>query len=290
MIRFISGGLIWVCLAPLLYAAMNASAKLAGAHMSVWHIGVGRSGLGLLVIPFVVKVLGLSLWGKQRFLLTLRGLCGSVTFLLFVASLQRIPLSLAMIIFYLYPAFTALLSPWVTGESTARIAWLFICCAFIGIILVIWPTEASAALNLGHLFAAIGSVLCALTLLLVRRLSRDNNIYTLFFYLCLTGTAAGLGPLLMQEAPILPQQTAGWLGVAAVALFSIGAQLSINQALVRIPAPKVSVMMTAEVPLVAAFGVLYLGEPLGWQLVVGALLIFSSGIGLNLLPDKSALN
>ena len=94
----------------------------------------------------------------------------------------------------------------------------------------------------------------------------------------------------MQEAPIIPQQTAGWLGVAAVAVFSMVAQLSINQALVRIPAPKVSVMMTAEVPLVAAFGVFYLGEPLGWQLIAGALLIFGSGVGLNLLPDKSATN
>ncbi|MGD9228060.1 MAG: DMT family transporter [Desulfobacterales bacterium] len=287
MIRFISRGLLWVCLAPLFYAAMSAAAKLAGAHVSVWHIGVGRFGLGLLVIPPIVKALGLSLWGKQRFLLTLRGLCGSAAFLLFVASLQRIPLSLAMIIFYLYPAFTALLSPWVTGEPTARIGWLFICGAFLGIILILWPSEASAALNLGHLFAAIGSVSCALTILLVRRLSKDNNIYTLFFYLCLTGTVTGLGPLLMQEAPILPQQTAGWMGISAVALLSIGAQLSINQALVRIPAPKVSVMMTAEVPLVATFGVLFLGEPLGWQLIVGALLIFSSGIGLNFLPDNS---
>jgi drug/metabolite transporter (DMT)-like permease len=274
----------------LFYAAMNTSAKLAGAHLSVWHIGVGRFGFGLLVIPPLVKVLGLSLWGKQRFLLTVRGLCGSITFLLLVASLQRIPLSVALILFYLYPAFTALLSPWVTGEPTARIAWLFICCAFFGIILILWPTETSAALNPGHLFAVIASVLCALTLLLVRRLSRDNNIYTLFFYFCLTGTAAGLAPLLMQGSSILPQQTAAWLGVAAVAVFSIGAQLSINQALVRIPAPKVSVMMTAEVPLVATFGVLYLGEPLGWQLIAGALLIFSSGIGLNLLPDKSASN
>ena len=92
----------------------------------------------------------------------------------------------------------------------------------------------------------------------------------------------------MQAAPILPQQTAGWLGVAVVAFFSIGAQLSLNQALAHMPAPKVSLMMTAEVPLVAAFGVLYLGEPLGWQLIAGAFLIFSSGIGLNLLPDKSA--
>ena len=255
--------------------------------MSVWQIGVGRFALGLLVVPIIVKALGLSLWGQQRFLLTLRGLCGSVAFLLLVAAFQRIPLSLAMVLFYLYPAFTALLSPWVTGEPTPKIAWPFIGVAFMGTCLILWPHEASGTLNWGHLFAAIASVLCALTLLLVRRLGRDNNIYTLFFYLCLTGTIAGLGPLLIQNSPLLPQQAASWVGLFAVAVFSIGAQLSINQAVIRIPAPKVSVMMTAEVPLVAGFGVLYLGEPLGWRLIVGTLLIFSSGIGLNLLPAKS---
>ncbi len=285
--RLLSGGLFWVSLAPLLYGALSVSAKLAGAHLSVWHIGAGRFGLGLLVVPFIVRALGLNLWGKQRFLLTVRGLCGAVAFLLLVGAFQRIPLSVAMILFYLYPAFTALLSPWVTGEPTKKIAWLFVCCAFIGIVLILWPHEASGALNPGHLFAVIASVLCAFTLLLVRRLGRENNIYTLFFYLCLTGTLASLGPLLMQALPVIPLQTVAWLGIAAVAIFSIGAQLSINQALVRIPAQKVSVMMTAEVPLVTGFGVLFLGEPSGWRVIVGALMIFGSGIGLNLLPDRS---
>lgn len=290
MARLIPVGLIWVILAPLFYSAMSASAKLAGTHLSVWQIGVGRFALGLLVVPTVVKSLGLSLWGQQRFLLTVRGLCGSVAFLLLVASFQRIPLSLAMVLFYLYPAFTALLSPAVTGEPNPKTAWPFIGGAFIGTCLILWPHEANGALNLGHLFAVIASVLCALTLLLVRRLGRENNIYTLFFYLCLSGTIAGLGPLLMQESPILPESPAAWIGLAAVAVFSIGAQLSINQALIRIPAPKVSVMMTAEVPLVASFGVFYLGEPSDWRLIVGAVLIFGSGIGLNLLPSRSTPN
>ena len=240
-----------------------------------------------MVIPFIVRALGLSLWGQQRFLLTVRGLCGAVAFLLLVAAFQRIPLSIAMVLFYLYPAITAILSPWVTGEPTAKIAWPFICSAFIGTSLVLWPFEASVAFNLGHLFAVCSSFLCALTLLLVRRLGRENNIYTLFFYLCLTGTPAGLGPLLMQELPILPVNIAGWLGVAAVAVFSIGAQLSINQTLVRFSAPKVGVIMTVEVPLVACFGVLYLGEPLNWNFIAGTLLILGSGTGLNLMPVRS---
>ena len=256
MARFEATALVWVILAPLFYSAMSASAKLAGAHLSVWQIGAGRFGLGLLVVPVIVKVLGLNLWGQQRFLLTVRGLCGAVAFLLLLAAFQRIPLSLAMVLFYLYPAFTALLSPWITGEPSPKIAWFFICGAFIGTSLILLPHEASGALNLGHLFAVIASILCALTLLLVRRLGRDNNIYTLFFYLCLAGTAACLGPLLIQEAPLLPERASSWIGLAAV----------------------------------AGFGVLYLGEPYDWRLILGALLIFCSGIGLNLLPSKSTSN
>jgi len=275
-----------VLLAPLLYAGLSISAKLAGADLSVWQIGVGRFVFGLLLVPVIVRSLDLNLWGRQRFLLTLRGLCGSVAFLLLVASFQRIPLSLAMVLFYLYPAFTTLLSPWVTVEPPAKLSWLLIGSAFVGTSLILWPNEASAALNAGHLFAVIASVLCALTLLLVRRLGKDNNIYTLFFYLCITGTLAGLGPLLVQGTPILPQTAAAWMSVAAVAVFSIAAQLTINQALIRIPAATVSIIMTAEVPLIAAFGVIYLGEPLSWRLMVGACLIFGSGVGFNLLPAK----
>ena len=267
------GALIWVILAPVFYAALSVSAKLAGEHLSVWQVGLGRFIFGLLLVPFMVKALGLTLWGRQRFLLIVRGLCGSVAFLLLVAAFQRISLSLAMVLFYLYPAFTAILSPWVTGEPAVKIAWLFICGAFIGTSVILWPHEASTALNPGHLFAVLASVLCAFTLLLVRRLGRKNNIYTLFFYLCLSGTLASLSPLMMQDLPVLPGSVAAWFGVAAVAVFSVAAQLTINQALVRIPATIVSVMMTAEVPLVASFGVLYL-----------------EGVGLSLLPSKSTTN
>jgi len=266
---------------------MSASSKLAGTHMSVWQIGTGRFGFGLLAVPVIVRALGLNLWGKQRFLLTIRGLCGAASFLLLVAAFQRIPLSLAMVLFYLYPAFTALLSPWVIGEPTAKVAWPFICSAFMGTSLILWPHKASGPMNPGHLLALAASILCALTLLLVRRLGRENNIYTLFFYLCLTGTLASLGPLIMHGPPILPGHATAWAEMTAVAVFSIAAQLSINQALVRIPAAMVSIMMTAEVPLVAFFGVVYLGEPVGWRLITGALLIFGCGIGLNLLPAKS---
>jgi len=285
-LRVISGSAIWILLAPLFYAGMSTSAKLAGAYLNVWQIGAGRFIFGLLVVPVIVRALRLELWGRQRFLLTLRGLCGSVAFLLLVAAFQRIPLSLAMVLFYLYPAFTALLSPWITGEPPPKIAWYFIGSAFVGTSLILWPHEASGTLDPGHLFAVIASILCAVTLLLVRRLGKSNNIYTLFFYLCITGTFAGLAPLIMQGAYLLPRSPAAWGCIGAVALFSIAAQLTLNQALVRIPAATVSIMMTIEVPLVAAFGVLYLGEPAGWRLIAGALLIFGSGIGLNLMPAK----
>lgn len=281
-------GLLWVSIAPLFYSAMSASSKLAAAHLNVWQIGTGRFLLGLLVVPVIVRFLGLDLWGKQRLLLGVRGLCGSVAFLLIVAAFQRIPLSVAMVLFYLYPAFTTLLSPWVTGDPVYPRAWVFIIGAFIGTSLILWPADSAGwIISGGHLLALTASLLCAFTILLVRRLGRDNNIFTLFFYLCLAGTAAGLIPLLFQNVSLTAGLSVAWVQLAAVAVFSIGAQLSINRALILIPAPKVSVMMTAEVPLVACFGIIYLGEPLGWRLVVGALLIFACGIGLNVTQRRN---
>ena len=245
-----------------------------------------------MVTVVIIRILGLGLWGQQRFFLALRGICGASAFLLMIAAFQLIPLSVAMVLFYLYPAITAIFSRWVTGERTAKAAWLFICDAFIGTTVILWPHESSGPLNRGHGFALIGAVLCAFTVLLVRRLGRHNNIYTLFFYLCLTGLLACTVPLLTQAfqgAALLPDNTAAWAGVTAVAVFSIVAQLSLNKALSCIQATKVSIIMTAEVPLLALFGVLYLGEPISWRLVVGSVLIFGCGIGLNLLPAKSVL-
>ncbi|HIJ54583.1 MAG TPA: DMT family transporter [Deltaproteobacteria bacterium] len=286
--RMMLSGLTWACLAPVFYAAMSSASKLAAAHLNIWQVGLGRFILGLVVAPIIVRILGLDLWGRKRFLLTLRGLCGSVAFLLLVASFQKIPLSLAMVLFYLYPAFTALLSPWVAGEAVPRSAWPFVIGAFIGTTVILWPVDSDgSSIGLGHILAIIASILCALTLLLVRRLGKDNNIYTLFYYLCLTGCLACLGPLLIQKGPILPVESIAWMKLAAVAVFSIGAQLTINQALVQIPASKVSVIMTAEVPLVACFGIVFLGEPLDWRLLAGALFIFGSGVGLNLIPALS---
>ena len=288
--RPLLGGLIWVSLAPLFYSAMSASAKVAGAYLNVWQIGAGRFLVGLIVVPVIVRSLRISLWGQKRFLLTIRGLCGTGAFLLLVASFQRIPLSVAMVLFYLYPAFTSLFSSWVTGEPTPKAAWPFVCGAFIGTTIILWSDQLADTFSLGHLLAIIASVFCAFTLLLVRRLGRENNIYTLFFYLCLTGALASLVPLLLQGGQVLPIDPIGWIFVGAVGIFSIGAQLTLNQALVHIPASKVSVMMTAEVPLVAGFGVVFLGEPLGWRLLVGTLIVFGCGIGLNLLSAKSPVD
>jgi len=283
--RTTTKGLIWVSLAPLFYAAMSSSSKLAGTHLSIWQVGFGRFALGLLVVPIIVRILGLSLWGNRRMLLSLRGVCGSVSFLLLVAAFQSIPFTLAMVVFYMYPAFTAILSPWITGEPTSKAAWPFIIGAFIGTTLIFWPVESGGTdLGLGHFLAIAASVLCAVTILLVRKLGKNNNIYTLFYYLCLTGALSCLGPLLLQKGPMLPESAIVWFQLLAVAVFSIGAQLSINQALAHIPAPKVSVMMTAEVPLVACFGIFYLDDPFGLRLMAGALLVFGCGIGLNVMP------
>jgi len=140
----------------------------------------------------------------------------------------------------------------------------------------------------GHLFALGASFLAGLAIILVRRLGRDNNSFTIYFYFCVVGGLICIGPLMAQTTPILPGSRVGWFGFIAVALFAMLAQVLMNQGMKYLNAPKTGVLMTIGPLASTSFGAIYLGEPLSVRFVFGAGLIFACGVFLILLPMRSS--
>ena len=126
-----------------------------------------------------------------------------------------------------------------------------------------------------------------MAIILVRRLGRDNNPFTLYFYFCLVGGIICIGPLIGQDSSPLPVSTSGWFGLIAVAVFAMTAQILMNRGMKHINAPKTGVLMLMEVLIATFFGVFYLGEPLSIKILCGAGLILGCGVALILIPVKS---
>lgn len=282
-------GTIWMVAAALSYGTMNISVKLGAAHLTVWQTGMGRFILGVAFMPILVRMLRLEPAGRERRLLLACGLSGTTAFLLMAQSMKLIPLSTAVVLFYLWPVFTCLLSPWIAGEPTTRREWPLVIGALLGTSVILWPQKGGWGLNLGYLLVVAASFFAGLTVILIRRLRRRNNPFTIYFYFCLAGSLATIGPLLAQGAPITTASKEGWVLLLAVGLFAMIGQVLMNQGMKYLDGSRTGALMMIEVIVAAAFGALWLGEDLQIRFFVGAILILGSGAALMALPLKAAV-
>jgi drug/metabolite transporter (DMT)-like permease len=280
-------GTAWMVCSAVLYGGMNIWIKLGAPHLTVWQTAIGRFALGSFLIAALARPFHIDLRGRSRLLLAARAVSGTLAFLLMVQALQWIPLSVALILFYLWPVFTCLLSPWIAGEPTGKKEWLFVISALLGAALILWPDRVGAGLGLGHFLALTSSFFAGLAIILIRRLRRENNPLTIYFYFSSIGGILCLGPLLTQSGPLLPTSDQGWLCLVAVACFAMGAQVSMNQGMKYLKASKAGALMMIEVLTATTFGTLYLGESLTLRLAAGGMLILGSGAALIALPSES---
>ena len=190
-----------------------------------------------------------------------------------------------MIIFYFWPVFCCLLSPWIAGEPITKKEWTFVGVALIGIAIIFWPEEVTPGLSTGHFLALGASFFAGLAIILTRRLGRNNHPLTLYFYFCLVGGMICVGPLMAQKAPILPASYVGWLGFFGIAFFALFGQVLMNQGMKVLNASRTGVIMMIEPLFASTFGAVFLGETVNMKLVAGACLILSSGLGLTFLPS-----
>lgn len=284
-------GVLWIVGAAFMYAAMNSAAKVAGGYLSIWTIGLARFFFGAMAMLIFAGPWEINLKGTHPVLQIIRGLAAAGAFLLLIQSLKTTPISEVMVLFYSWPAFTALLSAWVLGEPVSGREWLFILAACAGAGVILWPEDLSGGLRWGHLVALTSAAVGSVAIILVRRLGRDNNPFSIYFYLCVVGTLACLGPYLYetlgQGQPYLPKKPVGVWALIIMVPPSILCQLMFNKGFQFLRAPQLGVLMTLELPLAAAFGIIFLGEPLKLKLLLGAGLILFSGVALNLAPKKA---
>ena len=280
-------GTAWMVAASLFYGATSISAKMSVTYLTTWQTAMGRFLLGALLIPFIARFFRLNLLGQNRRLLFLRGICATGAFLCIIQSFKTVPISVTMVLFYLWPVFSCLLSPWVAGESISWKEWAFVFGAVVGAVIILAPDKAGPGLNAGHFFALASSLLGGLAIILIRRLGRTNNPFTIYFYFCVMGVVLCLGPLLSQGPALVPASGAAWSGLIAVAVFSMAAQVLMNQGMKHLNAAQTGALMMIEVLVAATFGVVYLDESISLRLLCGSGLILGSGFALMVRPGKA---
>ena len=270
-------GPLFMLAAALLFTALNLLIKLIGPDYTIWHIGFYRFCGGAAVLLLVFGRPGNPFRGHNTRLLIVRGLTGSAAFLSIITAIRMLPVSTALVIFYAFPAFSAIFSYLIYGE---RITCAEVGCIAVVIVGIAVLFDFSLQGNhVGQLMAITGSAFAGLTVTLIKALREKNGPVVIYLYFCTMGTLVTVIPF--AASPLWPAGAVDGVMVAGIVIVSVTAQLLMNQGFFYCKGWEGGVFMSSEVIFTAIVGIAFLGDPASWRFWLGGLLILASAVALN---------
>ncbi|MGE4527805.1 MAG: DMT family transporter [Rhodospirillaceae bacterium] len=179
-------GTLWMVLATLVFAQMNALVKYVGHDLHGFEIAFFRAVFGFLVlVPVIIGAGGLRVFHTRKPLLHLwRAVSGCGAMLCFFYSLTRLPLANATALSFSQPLFLLAMAPFLLQEKVGWHRWAAALVGFAGVVIAAQPgAEGFTAAS----FAAIGGALfMALAVVSVKVMSRTEAPLTILAYFSLS--------------------------------------------------------------------------------------------------------
>lgn len=264
---------MWMIGAIFSFTAMAvASREISQTHDS-FEIMAARSIIGLALVLIIGKAVGQlgHISGHRLSGHFWRNIVHFTAQNLWFWSLTMIPLAQVFALEFTSPLWVILLSPLFLGERLTLSKLAAAGLGFAGILIVARPDITN--LSPGVLAAAGSALGFAATSILTKRLTRDEAIITILFWLTAFQAVFGIlaaaydGHINWPTAETLP-----WLGLIGVC--GVLAHLSLTSALTLAPASFVMPIDFIRLPLIAVIGAMAYGEAIDPFVLGGGVVIF----------------
>jgi len=209
------------------------------------------------------------------------GIAFFVTGFGFLAAIQYIPVSIAVLVLYTFPVLVGLIA-WLGGREPLgpfRLASLGL--AFAGLVLTLNVQAATLPDWRGLALAFLAAVSMSVVVVGSGRILRDADRNMVLLYLLAAAATLFVIVILLGDGPQWPRTAAGWFAAAGLVATFAAAQLSLIAAIERAGPVLTAMIMNLEPLITIAFAVLLVGErltalqALGAGLVIAAILLIS---------------
>ena len=289
-------GIIIYIFTLLSFASMEALAKFLSDDFSVTQIVWARYTFHFLIVLLgvvLVHLLGFNSGLKYPKLILVQAL-RSVALLLmtyfFFTSLSILTLAEATIILFFSPLITVVLSPFLLKEEVNSSCWLAVIIGFIGMIIVIDPSNIINFENIdliwfkGIIYGILGALFYSLYKIATRVLAPKESTVTSLLFAGAAGVILTSIFMLINFDPISGTESwesprfNGWILLISVGCFGAIGQLLILWAYAKSKATTLAPISYCHIIWAVLFGFLIFSSLPNVQTVLGALLIVFSGI------------
>lgn len=264
----------WMTGAIASFSVMAIAGRELAPHHDTFEIMMYRSLVGIVIVCAVIG--GTRNWHlidlRTLPLHAVRNIAHFTGQNLWFFAVTAIPLAQVFALEFTQPIWVIVLSPLLLGERMTGTRVVSAVLGFLGVLVVTRPWAAT--LNIGITTAALAAVFFALTTMFTKRLTRNNSVASILFWLTVMQAVFGVIAAGYDGQIAAPRQsTLPWL--VLVGLAGLLAHYCITNALAIAPASVVIPIDFVRLPTIAVLGMALYGEPISLWVFAGAILIFA---------------
>ena len=261
-------------LASFFFSLMTLCVKNIDKRIPIYELVFFRSLLSLIITLFIIKLKKINPLGKNRPLLILRGVLGTLALVCIFYAIRNMPLSISTVIQYTYPILISIFAGLFINEKITRNLLFALVIGWIGILVILNPTQLSnIKVNIESLsifIAFIGSICTALAYVTVKKLSYTEDVYVIIEYFPLVSFITLLPIVLINWV------TPNWselVWILGIGLFTQLGQTFLTIGLKNLPASEAATINYLQVVFGSIWGILFFREIINVNFLLGASLV-----------------
>ena len=260
--------------ASFFFSLMTLCVKNIDKRIPIYELVLFRSLISLIITLFIINLKNINPWGKNRPLLILRGVLGTLALVCIFYSIRNMPLSISTVIQYTYPIFISIFAGIFIKERITLNLFFAATIGWFGILVILNPTQlANINVDIENatiLVAFLGSICTALAYVTVRKLSFTENIYVIISYFPLVSLIT-LFPIVLMDWTTPNWNELVW--IIGIGLFTQLGQTFLTIGLKNLPASEASIINYLQVLFGSIWGILFFREIININFLLGASLV-----------------
>ena len=261
-------------LASFFFSLMTVCVKIIDNRIPIFELVFFRSLISLLITSLIINKKNINPWGKNRPLLILRGLLGTIALVCIFYAIKNMPLNISTVIQYTYPIFIAMFAGILIKEKITKNIIIASLIGWLGILIILNPYQLSSLnveLNkLTILIAFLGAISTALAYITVKKLSLTEDIFIIIKYFPLMSVIT-LSPIVLFNwvTPNINDLT--W--IIGIGIFTQAGQTFLTIGLKKLPTSNAATINYLQVIFGSVWGIVFFNELINFNFIIGAVLV-----------------
>ena len=261
-------------LASFFFSLMTVCVKKIDNRIPIYELVFFRSLLSLLITSLIINKKNLNPWGKNKPLLILRGILGTIALVCIFYAIKNMPLNISTVIQYTYPIFISIFAGVLINEKITKNLIIASITGWLGILIILNPYQLSS-LNIeldkfSVLIAFLGAISTALAYITVKKLSSTEDIFIIIKYFPLISVIT-LSPIVFFNWVTPNINDLIW--IIGIGMFTQAGQTFLTIGLKKLPTSEAARINYLQVLFGSLWGILFFNELININFIFGAVLV-----------------